>query len=260
LLNQFSVVVVRETLVSFWATIQRNKDRIAAESEAKGDFVRILTASAFFLILATGAAQAQVTTDSSVTLLATGTVTPMYGYPIGTLDSGSTPKIGDTLQFEYTVDPSANPTQDPSMLGPITAIAYSLNGSPFFPDNGYGTFSVAAGSGYNFTLFPGNGAEISLSIDLGPGAPARIIPGSTVDTIPNFGLVAGAPPGSVTTSMLVYDLSGAGAYANINSLKEIIPASAPEIDPAGLASGLTLLLGGLFVIQGRRTRDKSSSI
>jgi hypothetical protein len=38
--------------------------------------------------------------------------------------------------------------------------------------------------------------------------------------------------------MLVYDLSGAGAYANITSLKEIIPVSAPEIDPAGLASEL----------------------
>jgi hypothetical protein len=41
------------------------------------------------------------------------------------------------------------------------------------------------------------------------------------------------------------------------SIKEITPVSAPEIDPAGLASGLTLLLGGLFVIQGRRTREKT---
>jgi hypothetical protein len=226
--------------------------------DAKGfnqrGIVKSLIASAF-LVLATGAVQAQVATDDSVTLLATGTISSMYGYPIGTLGSGSTPKIGDTLQFEYTVDPSVNPNQDPSMNGPITAIGYSVNGSPFFPDNGYGHISASAGLGYGFTLFPGNGAEISLSIALGAGAPAGIIPGSTVDTIPNFGLVAGAPPGSFTASMLVYDLSGAGAYANITSLKEILPATAPEIDPAGLVSGSTLLLGGLIVIRGRRTRQ-----
>lgn len=221
--------------------------------------MRILAASAF-LILATGAAQAQGTTDGSVTLLATGTITPMYGYPIGTLDSGSSPKTGDTLQFEYTVDPTVNPTQDPSMNGPITAIGYSVNGSPFYPDNGYGHINVSAGSGYNFTLFPGNGAEISLSILLGAGAPAGIIPGSTVNTVPNFGLVAGAPSGSVTASMLVYDLSGAGAYANITSIKEISPASAPEIDPSGLASGLTLLLGSLCVIRDRRSRHRSGGV
>jgi hypothetical protein len=161
----------------------------------KGKFVRILTASAF-LILATGAAQAQVTTDGSVTLLATGIVAPMYGYPIGTF-AGSAPEVGDTLQFEYTVDPTVNPTQNPSTDGPITAIGYSLNGSPFVPDNGYGHISATAGSAYNFTLYPGNGAEISLSILLGRGAAAGIIPGSAVNTVPNFGLVAGAPPGSV---------------------------------------------------------------
>ena len=122
-----------------------------------------------------------------------------------------------------------------------------------YPDNGYGHINSSAGSGYGFTLFPGNGVEISLSIALGLGAPAGIIPGSTVDTIPNWGLVAEAPPGSVKASMLVYDLSGAGAYANITNIQEVRPASAPEIDPSGLASGLTLLLGSLFVTRGRRT-------
>ena len=32
------------------------------------------------------------------------------------------------------------------------------------------------------------------------------------------------------------------------------PASAPEIDPAGALSGLTLLLGGLAVVRGRRVK------
>ena len=60
--------------------------------------------------------------------------------------------------------------------------------------------------------------------------------------------------------MLIYDVSGDGAYAKLSNIKEIIPASAPEIDPAGLAGGLTLLVGGLLVIQSRQTRDRGSSV
>ncbi len=38
--------------------------------------------------------------------------------------------------------------------------------------------------------------------------------------------------------------------ANVHNTTD--PASAPEIDPAGMLSGLTLLLGGLAVVRGRR--------
>ena len=180
--------------------------------------MRILTASAF-LILTTGAAQAQISTDDSETFLATGIIAPMYGYPIGTLDSGATPKVGETLQFEYTVGPGSFVTPFGLSDVGVTSIAYSIDGGAFYSDNasyqGYGGSS-------NFILYPGNGAEISLS----------------------------------PTSMLVYDLSGAGAYANLANIKEISPTSAPEIDPAGLAGGLTLLVGGLLVIQSRQIRDK----
>lgn len=213
--------------------------------------MRILAASAF-LILAGGAARAQATTGSTVTLLATGTVASMYGYPVGTLSDGYSPKIGDTMQIEYTVDPLLPPPQVPN-LGPVVALSYSFNGLPFVSDVGYGNMGVSTGSGYNFTLYPGNGAEAELSIRLGPGAPAGIIPSSALNTIPNFALAAGAPPGSVNASMLVYDVSGSGAYANITSIKEVgAVAAAPEIDPAGLAGGLTLLLGGIAVLRGRR--------
>jgi hypothetical protein len=36
------------------------------------------------------------------------------------------------------------------------------------------------------------------------------------------------------------------------TIHQTMTASAPEIDPAGLLSGLTLLAGGLAVIRGRR--------
>lgn len=34
----------------------------------------------------------------------------------------------------------------------------------------------------------------------------------------------------------------------------IVPTSAPEIDPAGMLSGLTLLAGGLAIVRGRRRK------
>jgi hypothetical protein len=158
-----------------------------------------------------------------VTLLVTGTVTPGYGYPVGTMGDGIAPQLGDTLQFKYTVDDTANPTQDPSQLGPIVSIGYSINGSEFQSDNGWGVFSVTQDSDYIFTLYPGNGAEITLRIVETPQAPPGVISSNDFETVPNWALVAQAPPGSVTGTMLVYDLSGAGAYATITNVENITP-------------------------------------
>lgn len=36
------------------------------------------------------------------------------------------------------------------------------------------------------------------------------------------------------------------------NIHQSVTASAPEIDPAGMLSGLTLLAGGLAVLRGRR--------
>jgi hypothetical protein len=44
----------------------------------------------------------------------------------------------------------------------------------------------------------------------------------------------------------------AGAVAVVGPTT--VPLSAPEIDPASALSGLTLLLGGLAVVRGRRAR------
>lgn len=216
--------------------------------------MRTLTTSAF-LIFASVAAQAQVTTDTDVTLLATGTVVPYYSYPAGELD-GNQLKVGDTMQLEYTINPSIPSTVNG---GPIVALSYSFNGAPF--TNFYGTEfqdSVSVGAGgaggyYNFGLQPSHGEEVNLNVSLGQGAPVGIIPSSNLNVIPNWSLVAGAPPGSVTATMFIEDLAGDGAGANITSIREVGAASAPEIDPASLASGLTLLLGSLAVLQGKRS-------
>lgn len=59
--------------------------------------------------------------------------------------------------------------------------------------------------------------------------------------------------GSATVTTATADIStvligGADSFRQINEI-----AYAPEIDPTSAASGLTLLLGGLLVLRGRRT-------
>jgi len=157
--------------------------------------------------LVAGAVQAAQTDE---TFLVTGTV---IENPFGDPGLG-TP--GQSLQFQYTFNPLAD-SQD----NPITAISYSLNGGAFQSDWGWG-----GGDANNFTLYPGNGAEISLNMSQG--------------------------------TMLVYGNDGSGAYARVNNMQQMgvqsLTAQAPEIDPNGWVSGLTLLIGGLFVLRGRLLR------
>ncbi|HTT05512.1 MAG TPA: hypothetical protein VMF64_09500 [Steroidobacteraceae bacterium] len=46
----------------------------------------------------------------------------------------------------------------------------------------------------------------------------------------------------------------AAAHTNWATTQSTSATSAPEIDPAGALSGLTLLLGGLAIVRGRRLR------
>lgn len=54
------------------------------------------------------------------------------------------------------------------------------------------------------------------------------------------------------TAMFLGAAGVAGAVAVVGPTT--VPLSAPEIDPASALSGLTLLLGGLAVVRGRRAR------
>ena len=44
------------------------------------------------------------------------------------------------------------------------------------------------------------------------------------------------------------------AFVGVAQAIAEIPVSAPEIDPASAISGMTLLLGGLTVLRGRRAK------
>ena len=162
------------------------------------------------LMLVAGVAQADDT------FLVTGTMTEN---PWGDPSMG---QAGQSLQFMYTVNPLVNPDEDPSQRGPITSLAYSINGGAFIPDNGWGSVNLQDDS---FTLYPGSGSMISYDPSQG--------------------------------KMFLYDHSLTAAYANVTSFQKmgvqgLQAAQAPEIDPRGLASGLMLLIGGLLVLRGGR--------
>lgn len=67
------------------------------------------------------------------------------------------------------------------------------------------------------------------------------------DGFENFNLTTSVSTGSADISKILI-----GAYNNGGDAISRIQLGAPEIDPAALASGLTLLLGGLLVLRGRR--------
>lgn len=166
------------------------------------------------LLMLVGVAQAD-----DLTFIATGTVN----------DPSWTPthqhlNVGDTMQLEYTIDPSNVRTVVDGMFegGPVIALSYSFNGSPF--TNFYGdTFADSAtpdGNSYSWDLQPSVGTEAYLNISGG--------------------------------QMSLRDLNYNGGDANITNIQQIGNVQqAPEIDPRGLAGGLTLLIGGLLVLRGR---------
>lgn len=74
------------------------------------------------------------------------------------------------------------------------------------------------------------------------------------------GVGSGAGWGYVTVTTATPDIAtvligGHDSFRGINAIDySNVPTAAPEIDSASAASGLTLLLGGLLVLRGRRAR------
>jgi hypothetical protein len=91
------------------------------------------------------------------------------------------------------------------------------------------------GINIDFTGTPGTNTETSLY--------ALITPGSDSFTQQTFGFACQPPPGLPSPCQPIsFSSSNLGVWTT----------AAPEIDPASAASGLTLLLGGLAALSGRR--------
>ena len=118
---------------------------------------------------------------------------------------------------------------------------YSLGGAG---EDGSASFSFTTGAGrisgwsivIDFTDTPGTNTSTSLYAVLSPRNDSFFQQTSGPICEPN-----GCPPESFSSDKL-------GVWTTST-------AAAPEIDPASAASGLTLLLGGLAVLRGRRKHE-----
>ncbi len=148
--------------------------------------------------------------------------------------------------YAVSQSPDGNPLGaayvEPGPVFASTATVGSFNyasvASPLFPNASEVTGSDQGGSYFAFeTASPNSLFTGSSSFEI-TGNPAYSPTGS-----PLFG------PGSEGTGDIVVDVGGRQSVIDYN-IKSI--AAAPEMDPASIASALTLLLGGLAVIRGRR--------
>ena len=152
--------------------------------------------------------------------------------------SGSSPQltnidIKDPLMVDYPGWPSAS---SPSTPGAFTA-GFASPGEVSFIDTYLGT---APSSSFNYSL------DIAYTGTLGGATNSFNIVGVSFVTDPNVTGIytCGQMPNYVP-------MPGSNIGCSTRTMKMAV-ASAPEIDPASLASGLTLLFGGLAVLRGRR--------
>ncbi len=207
------------------------------------------------LISATPTAFAQYTID--LTGVGNGAVANgVYVSPYqGTITGNGTSYSGYVICDDFYTDSYLNTLWSASMTS-----AGTLDGTEKFP--GTETFdgtSYSAQQAYNAAGWLANGllnnlgdsnSQVNYSFAIW-----NVFDGQQTD--PNGGALAlesaafaAVSNGYVATNVSVY------TPRPLNASQEFLvvspPLQAPEIDPASLASGLTLLLGGLAVLRGRR--------
>jgi hypothetical protein len=236
-------------------------------------------------LLMLGIAAGPITTNAQTTTLdyqgyvmgGTST-TPPPGSPPSLIDIGSLTPISTMATFNAELTLSGSPAQNN-----LAIVSYDINvntnngnrfafvnlggGLPTAPIVGGASCSsltyetigcirlTASGntlSGANFNLQTDWAKAPNFQLNIGPGGDA-------------FGYHVAA--GNCRAATGVYTITYVGAAANspctVNVSNSTAGAwraeSAPEMDPASAASGLTLLLGCLLVLRGRRAGDSKSA-
>jgi hypothetical protein len=207
------------------------------------------------LIAVTPAAFAQYTMD--LTSVGNGVVANgVYVSPYqGTIAGNGTSYSGYMICDDFYTDSYLNSQWSASMTG-----AGALNGTEKFPSTE--TFdgnSYSAQQAYNAAGWLANGllqnlndptSQVNYSFAIW-----NIFDGQKTD--PSGGALA-LESAAFTAVSNGYVASNVSVFTArpINASQEFLvvspPMQAPEIDPASIASGLTLLLGGLAVVGGRR--------
>jgi len=197
---------------------------------------------------------------------------PVSGAP-GFPSGGSTPysNVNATTGEITYWSPSQNPYVKET-LSTTTTLPFSVPVN-FFPPNGTGS-SDGGNNGYQAAMLFGNinaPTTETLSFSIGSDDMAfAYIDGKIVCSdggVHGSASVACTTPtvsaGTHTFDLFFVDINQtqAGLTFSINStgVTTTPPASTPEIDPAGAASGLMLLLGGLAVLRGRRPGHLSAA-
>jgi hypothetical protein len=186
------------------------------------------------------------------TITGNGFTGTLNGYPL-VMYAGGQLGHGGAFDFSMALSPPAGRDQGlyMSLVGPSDLALQGLvpiyNSNPLFPylqeTGGITTPLIDITGAGTFS------APFTMSAEVAFGAPGTRVPEGYVD-------FEGA--GTVTVKVRAPDCSSGAcgplkfADVDFSFLSSSTPTMAPEIDPGSAASALTLLLGGLLVLRGRR--------
>jgi len=186
------------------------------------------------------------------TITGNGFAGTLMGYPL-VMYAGGQLGNGGAFDFSMALSPPAGRDQGLYMsigvpgdlaLQGLVPIYYSSPLFPFIQESGGITTPLIDITGAGTFSAP-----FTMSAEVAFGAPGTTVPEGYVDFV-------GA--GTVTVDVRAPDCSSGAcgpltfADVDFSFLSPSTPTMAPEIDPGSAASGLTLLLGGLLVLRGRR--------
>jgi hypothetical protein len=176
----------------------------------------------------------------------------LIGYPLVMYAGG---QLGHGGAFDFSMALSPPPGRDQglymSLVGPsdlaLEGLVPIYNSNPLFPylqeSGGITTPLIDITGAGTFS------APFTMSAEVAFGAPGTTVPKGYVDFVGS---------GTLTVDIRAPDCSSGACGpltfedVDFSFLSSSTPTMAPEIDPGSAASGVTLLLGGLLVLRGRR--------
>jgi hypothetical protein len=185
------------------------------------------------------------------TVTGNGFTGTLDGYPLVMFAGG---QLGNGGDFDFSMALSPPPGRDQglymSIVGPSNLALEGLvpihNSNPLFSPY------IQESGGITTSLIDITGAgtfsaPFTMSAEVAYGAPGTTLPEGYVDFVG-----AGTVTVAVRSPTCVSGACGPLRFSKVDYSFAPSPTMAPEIDPSSAASGLTLLLGGLLVLRGRR--------
>jgi hypothetical protein len=216
--------------------------------------------------LLAAAAQADVIDYS-----ATGSVTSIDNAASLLPSSLSAAAVNDTFTLNFAVDTSipGNPVApgDTQYVSSVVSAYFSLNGGPanavdlgggssveiFNNAGGVSGFLLQGGTDTSDPAYTGTATSLNLATLAFGTSP--LYPDTSLNNGPLSALLANLDS-SIDLNFVSFvggqPQASSDFYVTSLSVKQTSPMSAPEIDPSSMVGGLTLLMGGMLVLRGRR--------